>query len=254
MVRVLTAIFAALVAWCSAAEAGEDSVVLDWQCSYWRYHLTFRRPKYTTPVQDRRGRTYEYLNYQRGWHIAPMRGQVYSPEAQADWMKPDFDDSSWPRERRPEAGSEGWSYDPIVQVKRLRGRFEVADPQQVTGLHLEIEYVGGVAVYLNGQEVARAHLPPGEPTAEMAAEGSPRSRWAITRLKAGKPGSSEARSSLPERRGPCWASGTDSERQAVPERATNKETQRLQVKFIMLRSPIQSCPAAVPITLAAVIR
>jgi len=160
-----------------AAATERAGVVLDWPSSYWRYHLTFRRPTYTTPFTDRRGRVYEHLQYQRGWHIAPMRGHVRSPDAAADWMKPDFNDSSWARERRPEHGSEGWSYDPIVQVKRLRGRFEVPHPGRVAGLRLEIEYVGGVVVYLNGHEVARGHLPAGEPTGDVAAEGYPQEAY-----------------------------------------------------------------------------
>ena len=68
-----------------------------------------------------------------------MLGRVTSPDAPAAWAKPDFDDSLWPRERRPEVGSEGWSYDPVVQVKRLRGTFDVPDPAKVTALSLELE-------------------------------------------------------------------------------------------------------------------
>ena len=37
------------------------------------------------------------------------------------------------------------------------------DPTQVTALSLEAAYRGGIVVYLNGAEVARASLPSGAP-------------------------------------------------------------------------------------------
>src|SRR5262245_47946331 len=86
------------------SQAGAEGVLLDWEDSYWRYQATFRPPRFASPFQDRKGRTFELLSYGRGWHIAHTQGRVSSPDTAADWMKPEFDDSAWPRERRPEVG------------------------------------------------------------------------------------------------------------------------------------------------------
>jgi len=146
----------------TAASAGEpDGAVLDWGSSYWSYHLTFRPPEMTGGG---------FLPYFRGWHLAPMEGRVRSADAPADWMKPQFDDVSWARDKGG-PGHGNSEYEPVVRVKRLRGVFEVADPGRVSGLKLEIDFIGGAAVWLNGQEVARKFLPAGELTASVLAEG-----------------------------------------------------------------------------------
>src|SRR5262245_8880858 len=152
-----------------------EGVLLGWETSYWRYHLTYRPPQFTAGAQDRKGRAQELLSYERGWHLNPAQGRIVSPDPAADWMRPEFDDSGWPRERQPQAGSE--QYAPVVRAKRLRGRFEVADPARINKLNLEIEYIGGVAVFLNGKEVGRAHLPAGAPVADVCAEGYPQEAY-----------------------------------------------------------------------------
>jgi hypothetical protein len=87
-----------------------------------------------------------------------------------DWMSADFVDDSWsrwsgPRSRQPnvQAGIYGfWMYGepgPTLATLCLRGRFVVDDPAAVRGLTLSIAYRGGAVVYVNGQEVARRHLP-----------------------------------------------------------------------------------------------
>jgi hypothetical protein len=46
-------------------------------------------------------------------------------------------------------------------------------PKKVQDLKLTLEYVGGIAVYVNGREVRRAHLPPGELKPDTLAERYP---------------------------------------------------------------------------------
>ncbi len=143
---------------------------------YWRYLLTYGLPRFSEPWKDRRGALHETLAYGRGVHGPNGATRLRTPEAPADWMQPDFDDSCWPRERRPEVGCEVESSvenDPIVRIRYLRGRFEAPDPGKVTSLSVTIEYVGGVIVYLNGREVRRANLPDGEIGYDMLAEGYP---------------------------------------------------------------------------------
>lgn len=168
MIAGLVVLGSALVA--SGAEV--VNTVLDWSASYWRHYLTFRPPRYDPPVKDLKGRTLELLRYCRGWHIAPMQGLVHSADPAAGWRGAEFDDGAWCRERGgPTAGS-GW-YDPVVAAKYLRGRFEVGEMGKASGLTLEVEYIGGVAAWLNGVEIGRGHLPMGDPTGDTLAEGYP---------------------------------------------------------------------------------
>ncbi len=92
---------------------------------------------------------------------------VNSPPAPEDWMKAEFDDSGWPR-WRPTAGlRKGGEFGytcsnapgPCVRAIRLRGRFLVPERGRGTELVLSLAYRGGAVVYLNGQEIARGHLP-----------------------------------------------------------------------------------------------
>jgi len=100
----------------------------------------------------------------------------------ADWVKPDLDDSRWGRERAPfelpPGGATGHSPAALHTATPnslicVRGRFVVDDPAKVQELKLSLEYVGGVAVFLNGQEVKRAHLPAGDLKPDTLAEKYP---------------------------------------------------------------------------------
>lgn len=86
----------------------------------------------------------------------------------ADWMKTDFDDSDWTRQREPygmgRASVNWWggATRPSIQYGCFRSSFPVSDPARVGELKLEIVYRGGARVFLNGTEIARGHLPEGE--------------------------------------------------------------------------------------------
>ncbi len=77
-------------------------------------------------------------------------------ETSPDWMKPDFDDSDWPRVIAPMM-HQGRS--PEWKLLLVRGRFEVENPSD---LKLSLTYKGGVVVYLNGQELTRKDMLKGE--------------------------------------------------------------------------------------------
>jgi len=89
-----------------------------------------------------------------------------------DWMKPEFDNSAWARTQIPTHGARGRATGDLVYWKKLmiRGWFEVPDPARADGLTLSIEYLGGVVVYLNGEELTRSHMPPGKLTPYANAE------------------------------------------------------------------------------------
>lgn len=82
----------------------------------------------------------------------------------ADWTQPDFDDHQWYRSRGPirPQGPTGPNTDAALMC--LRGRFTVADPARVKALTFAASYAGGVVVSLNGREVARGHMPEGDPS------------------------------------------------------------------------------------------
>ena len=99
------------------------------------------------PVVDADGRL-EPLLRKNAW----LDGETPAPPA--GWMEPDFDDSGWLRTM-----AQGGCQTPYLARQCLRGKFLVEDPAQVSDLRLSVGYHGGVVVYLNGQELARRHLP-----------------------------------------------------------------------------------------------
>ena len=91
----------------------------------------------------------------------------------ANWAAADFDDQNWSRSAGPffkggrwawteeasGAGFCGWEgTSPSLAGICLRGKFNVADPAKAADLKLSLAYRGGVIVYLNGQEIARASM------------------------------------------------------------------------------------------------
>ncbi|MCG3180232.1 MAG: hypothetical protein BIFFINMI_02590 [Phycisphaerae bacterium] len=142
--------------------------------SYLRLHFTYRTPQCRSadgelsPLIDRGGK--------------PVP-ELASPPPPADWMKPDFDDSAWTRDRTPvEPGMpDGYTYGSMVAWNAgvtnslicARGRFVIDDPSKAGDLKLTLQYVGGVVVYVNGVEVTRVGLPAGALTADTSAEPYP---------------------------------------------------------------------------------
>jgi hypothetical protein len=147
---------ASVAGWASAAQAEEGrTVVLD-TTGFWRMHHTLKPPV----VQMDDGPKPVLLP--QAWLNAE------TPEPPADWMMPDFDDSQWVRGPARLACKS-----PYLARLCMRGKFLVSDPAQVKGLCLSAVYQGGIVVYLNGQEVQRADLPPGSPVRVDAARPYP---------------------------------------------------------------------------------
>jgi hypothetical protein len=98
-----------------------------------------------------------------------------SPAPPADWMAPGFNDQDWGFRDSVypgcghELGQDPW----VLAGIYLRRRFAVADPAKVKGLTLRVVFRGGAVVYVNGQEVARTHLPAGPLGPEALAEDYP---------------------------------------------------------------------------------
>lgn len=91
----------------------------------------------------------------------------------SEWTNSDYDDSEWGEWREvhaPPQSMQGTSellYDPwqygihqalILRRRCLRGKFIVDEPSRVKWLKLKVVYRGGIAVFINGKQIALGHL------------------------------------------------------------------------------------------------
>ncbi|RPI63944.1 MAG: hypothetical protein EHM48_01630 [Planctomycetaceae bacterium] len=100
-----------------------------------------------------------------------------------DWTSPDFADGQWVSLQGAPFPSIRIIWSKISQMQigfasinqcspdlaqlSVRGKFEVADPDKVKGLSLELAYRGGVVVYVNGKEVARKDIVQGKDASDL---------------------------------------------------------------------------------------
>jgi len=131
-----------------ASDAGNHSLILD-TYSYWRVHMAWRTTVFGHDRTDARPR-------EKVDQVLP------SPLPPAGWMRSDFDDGGWLRQSGPVHGGYGFQLPRTLALVCLRGTFMVTDPSAARGLTMSLRYRGGAVVYLNGREVARAHLPEGD--------------------------------------------------------------------------------------------
>lgn len=119
------------------------------------------------------------------WRDCVFRRMFFDPYTAApppaNWAAPDFDDGAWVLDRGtfqqdlpndvPREKVQGNMRTVHIGVLQYIGtgmqaafyrtRFEVTDPATASDLMLRLVYRGGVRVFVNGQEVARGHLPKG---------------------------------------------------------------------------------------------
>jgi hypothetical protein len=108
--------------------------------------------------------------FANGWeNFSP---ELISLAPPSDWAGVTCDDSLWLRAYWPQPVAQSVArarerdaaqfikkanpFDTVVVL--ARSRFEIKDPQRVKACRLSLEYWGGVAVYVNGKEVATGHL------------------------------------------------------------------------------------------------
>jgi len=134
--------------------------------------------------------------------IARHKASLWTPPPAEGWQTRGFDDSTWALLRGPFCISPGFKWGKgiyrSIPMLCLRGKFQVADPAGVKDLKLSLVYQGGVAVYVNGREIARRHLPEGKLEPTSLAEDYPKEAFvdekgvqlrkgkAFTRGKGGK--------------------------------------------------------------------
>ena len=126
----------------------------------------------------------------------------FSPLPPKDWTQPQFDDACWARYTADDLADflgdcTARAADPIrgtwsVRVG-LRTCFGVADPALVKDLKLRIVFIGGAVVHVNGQEVGRGHMPPGEVEPFTPAEDYPLEAYTTEDGKTPLPASSDGR-------------------------------------------------------------
>jgi len=147
--------------------------------SYWRYWLTARPAELEEPYVDRRGRKITALLTSRGWHIGKKARPVITQGPPEGWEKPEFSDSSWPVDRNPQGTGRFSLWGLPYEFRRWSGRtrFIVPDPSSVKSLKLYIRYRGGIRVFVNGNEIARQHLPEGRLDSTAFGQGYPESAY-----------------------------------------------------------------------------
>ena len=133
---------------------------LDWDKEDWRDYVTVEA---------------EYNSFARKNRVFIRLGSITEPPAD-DWRGFEFDDSAWPRLRKPDGVGSPAQYTVGTPERNgwlrgvfLRFRFELPDPATVGAVTLSADYIGGMRAFVNGQEIARGHLPAGPLDAETMA-------------------------------------------------------------------------------------
>jgi hypothetical protein len=155
----------------------QETAVLD-TASFWRCYFTWMIPVVRSEEglvgADRVAQLKSTIDLGEADESLRFR----TPFPQANWMQPDFDDSSWCRVPGPFFYNEFggvWSggCSEYIGLICLRGKFTVDNPRRVRRMLLSMEYRGGVVVYVNGTELARQHLPQGRLSFDSLAEDYP---------------------------------------------------------------------------------
>jgi hypothetical protein len=130
----------------------------------WRAYLVTAMPLLRRDgqllIQDRRPAPYDPAN------VDVMRP---SPSPGDGWQGRDFDDRVWPRFTMNDLDDALGFFGAATESTRanwpallcLRTAFSVKDPRAARDLRVTVTGLGGFAVYVNGREVGRAHLPTG---------------------------------------------------------------------------------------------
>jgi hypothetical protein len=131
-------------------------------------------PVYQTPVViNKEGESVPPFvpRMHRGKLVKQPIPQYQSPLPEQGWQSVGFDDAAWARQRAPVETYRGQMSGRKLGALHAatpnsmicaRAKFLVTDPEKAGDLRLSLRYVGGVAVYLNGKELTRQHLPKGE--------------------------------------------------------------------------------------------
>ena len=146
--------FATLTAVPPSWSAEPETVILG-PTTYWRCHYALKPPVLR---QDGQLKAISIPEEIKGPDRKAQPGKWLDFDTRLPsekWREADFDDADWHR---------GFLFNPDspwIAHLALRGKFHVIDSAQAKGLTLALRYRGGIAVYLNGREIARQHVAPG---------------------------------------------------------------------------------------------
>jgi len=172
MLGALVIVIGCVVAARGDAPEANAVAVLDGMGSVWRSFTEWASPVILKADGTTRGlipRVHFWLASE--WTEGKPGKPWSSPGPAENWNTVDFDDIDWAQEHCPvgpdleekrwnHGGFTMWSDGSPSQVARIfsRGRFEVPDPAGLDGVDLSVAFHGAAIVYVNGKEVARAHV------------------------------------------------------------------------------------------------
>ena len=143
----------------------------DWEKEDWRDHVTVEA---------------EYNSFARKNRVFIRLGSITEPPAD-EWRGLEFDDSTWPRQRKPDGVGSPAQYTVGAPERNgwlrgvfLRFRFDIPDPAAAGAVTFSADYIGGIRAFVNGREIARGHLPAGDFGAETMAEEYPLEAYVAT--------------------------------------------------------------------------
>jgi hypothetical protein len=143
--------------------------ILDNANTYWRWCKASRAP---IVIADGAGQAEVEMLGGRKIDVQEARRLSPNLPGALEWAGPEFNDGTWPRTsggllrdvafafvaRSSNTAKTIFPNGGTTALVRLRGRFNVTDPNTVKGLYLTMKFRGGVVAYLNGQEVARGGM------------------------------------------------------------------------------------------------
>jgi hypothetical protein len=182
-VSTMAAVVWLMAACMPLAAVAQETAVLDLHAGSYRGYVRYGTPRLVGKDGAPRPLLEDRRRGQKEEDRKPV-GKFSLASPPVGWKESGFDDARWPRVRgvlasdRSRAGSLAttWMSTGIAQVC-ARGAFRVTDPSVVGDLTLDLRYLGGCVVYVNGREVARGHLPAGELTRDTLAEPYPMSAY-----------------------------------------------------------------------------
>jgi hypothetical protein len=159
-----------------------QNVIIDNQTGYWRVFQYWKTPELLTKDG---GYVPLRVMYEKERHksrtdrpILPSRESEKPPE---HWYAENFDHSGWSRQTKGYGAGQsnrrsniyGAGNPTELAFIALRGLFEVKNAKRIKDLVLDLEYHGGIIVYINGKEIAREHLAQGNMPPGSVAEAYP---------------------------------------------------------------------------------
>jgi len=115
------------------------------------------------------------LNEESIWWVQSVIDEpaLGDSDSSPEWRSPGFDTVGWARHQGEVFGGYGYWQTDRIRSLRLRTEFGLGEVSASTRYVFSVAFRGGGVVYVNGAEIARAHMPAGEFAPGTAAEAYP---------------------------------------------------------------------------------